>query len=67
MAREKYPEKCPWDFGPDQNQADQANWKMNNGEDVVIFSRKNSIFEIFTGKNFFNKNVSLKYRVKNEI
>ena len=39
MAREKYPEKCPWDFGPNQKQSEQSNWVMSNGEDVVIFAK----------------------------
>ena len=38
-GREKYPEKCPWDFGPKQNQSDQSNWVMTNGEDAVIFAK----------------------------
>ena len=55
MAREKYPEKCPWDLGPDQNQAHQANWKMINGEEVVIFSRKKDDQNYFylTENNFY--------------
>ena len=39
MAREKYPERCPWDFGPDQTQSNQENWKMSNGQDVVTFAK----------------------------
>ena len=56
MAREKYPEKCPWDFGPDQNQSHQANWKMINGEEVVIFSRKKDDQNYF----YLTENNSLK-------
>ncbi len=56
MAREKYPEKCPWDFGPDQDQAHQANWKMINGEEVVIFSRKKDDQNYF----YLTENNSLK-------
>ena len=38
-SREKYPEKCPWDFGPKQKQRDQPNWKLSNGDNVVIFAK----------------------------
>ena len=37
--KEKYPEKCPWDYGPDQTRADDACWIMTNGEDMVTFSK----------------------------
>ena len=39
MAKEKYPEKCPWDFGPEMTQSNQKNWTMTNGEEVVTFAR----------------------------
>ena len=56
MAREKYPEKCPWDFGPKQTQSNQENWKMINGEEMVIFARNKQ------DKNYFylTENNSLK-------
>ena len=66
MAREKYPEKCPWDFGPDQNQSDQANWKMTNGEEVVIFSRKKDDQNYFylTENNSLKSILAYKARLK---
>ncbi len=39
MAHEKYPEKCPWDLGPKQNQAKDPFWILLNGEDSVKFSK----------------------------
>tara|TARA_B100000029_G_C17159984_1_gene809275 strand:- start:66 stop:308 length:243 start_codon:yes stop_codon:yes gene_type:complete len=56
MAREKYPEKCPWDFGPKQTQSDQENWKMSNGEEVVIFARNKQNLNYF----YLTENNSLK-------
>ena len=66
MAREKYPEKCPWDFGPDQHQAQQANWKMINGEEVVIFSRKKDDQNYFylTENNSLKSILAYKARLK---
>jgi len=39
MAREKYPEKTPWDFGPEQTRSNDPNWKMSDGENIVIFAK----------------------------
>ncbi len=39
MAKEKYPERCPWDFGPEMTQTHQENWKLFNGDQVVIFAK----------------------------
>ena len=39
MAREKYPDNCPWDFGPGQNQAHQDEWILVNGDQYVKFSK----------------------------
>ena len=47
MAREKYPANCPWDFGPDQTQSKNDNWKLSNGEDVVIFARNKQDLNYF--------------------
>ena len=30
--REKYPEKCPWDLGPNQHLAKEENWTLRLGE-----------------------------------
>ena len=27
--REKYPEKCPWDLGPNQHLAKEENWTLS--------------------------------------
>ena len=56
MAREKYPEKCPWDFGPKQTQSNQENWKMINGEEMVIFARNKQDQNYF----YLTENNSLK-------
>ena len=56
MAREKYPEKCPWDLGPKQTQSDQENWKMSNGEEVVIFAKNKQDTNYF----YLTENNSLK-------
>ena len=37
--REKYPEKCPWDGGPNQKLATKEEWVMRNGIETVIFSK----------------------------
>ena len=29
--REKYPEKCPWDLGPNQHLAKEENWTLRLG------------------------------------
>ena len=56
MAREKYPEKCPWDLGPKQTQSNQDNWKMSNGEEIVIFARNKQDTNYF----YLTENNSLK-------
>ena len=44
--REKYPEKCPWDLGPNQNLANEENWTTieyrinevaSNDEDNTVY------------------------------
>ena len=37
--REKYPEKCPWDLGPNQDLAKEDNWTLRLGEANVCFSK----------------------------
>ena len=37
--REKYPEKCPWDLGPNQHLAKEENWTLRLGEANVCFSK----------------------------
>ena len=42
MAQEKYPDKCLWDFGPNQKFADDAVGLQQNGLDSVPFSQDKS-------------------------
>ena len=37
--REKYPDKCPWDQGPNQTLADREEWILSSGLEIVRFSR----------------------------
>ena len=37
--REKYPEKCPWDKGPDQTMSDRGEWTLRCGNEIVRFSK----------------------------
>ena len=37
--REKYPEICPWDKGPNQKLANKEEWVMQNGIEHVIISK----------------------------
>ena len=39
MPREKYPEKCPWDLGPEQKMSNLDNWTLKNGKETVCFQR----------------------------
>ena len=50
MAQEKYPASCPWDFGPNQTQCDQAEWTLVNGAEFVRFSKNEH------DQNWFNIN-----------
>ncbi len=50
MAKEKYPANCPWDFGPDQRQANQDEWILVNGDQFVKFSKNKN------DHNWFNIN-----------
>ena len=38
-SREKYPEKCPWDRGPDQHLADKDEWIIRMGIESISFSK----------------------------
>ena len=37
--REKYPEKCPWDNGPNQTMSNRGEWILSCGHEAVRFSR----------------------------
>ena len=39
MAQEKYPEKCPWDLGPNQTMSNRDHWTLANGPETVQFFR----------------------------
>ena len=39
LPHEKYPEKCPWDLGPNQNQSNDPEWVLFNGTESVQFSK----------------------------
>ena len=39
MPREKYPEKCPWDLGPEQKMSHLDQWTLKNGKETVCFQR----------------------------
>ena len=52
--REKYPEKCPWDLGPNQHLAKQENWTLRLGEANVSFSKNkldNNYFHVISNEN----------------
>ena len=36
--REKYPEKCPWDLGPNQHLAKAENWTLRLGEACLLYT-----------------------------
>ena len=49
--REKYPEKCPWDLGPNQHLAKEENWTLRLGEANVSFSKNkldNNYFHVIS-------------------
>lgn len=56
MVREKYPEKCPWDLGPNQTKSNQENWKLINGPEVVVFAKNKQNDNYF----YLTENNSLK-------
>ena len=39
--REKYPEKCPWDLGPNQHLAKEENWTLRLGEEMYASAKTN--------------------------
>jgi len=52
--REKYPEKCPWDLGPNQHLAKEDNWTLRLGEANVCFSKNkldNNYFHVISNEN----------------
>ena len=50
MAKEKYPENCPWDFRPGQKLSQQDEWTLVNGDEFVKFSKNKN------DQNWFNIN-----------
>ena len=52
--REKYPEKCPWDLGPNQHLSKKDNWTLRLGEAHVCFSKNkldNNYFHVISNDN----------------
>ena len=52
--REKYPEKCTWDLGPNQHLAKAENWTLRLGEANVCFSKNkldNNYFHVISNEN----------------
>jgi len=52
--REKYPEKCPWDLGPNQHLAKEDNRTLRLGEANVCFSKNkldNNYFHVISNEN----------------
>ena len=52
--REKYPEKCPWDLGPNQHLSKEDNWTLRLGEANVCFSKNkldNNYFHVISNEN----------------
>ena len=48
---EKYPEKCPWDNGPDQTMSARGEWILRFGTEAVRFSKNkldHHYFHIFS-------------------
>ena len=52
--REKYPEKCHWDLGPNQHLAKEENWTLRLGEANVCVSKNkldNNYFHVISNEN----------------
>ncbi|WP_320664776.1 hypothetical protein [Prochlorococcus sp. MIT 1223] len=62
--REKYPEKCPWDGGPDQNLAKKDQWVMQNGIETVVFSKNKLDEHYFIIKTPQNEETILAFRAR---
>ena len=45
--REKYPEKCPWDLGPNQHLAKEENWTLSQEKQMCALAKINYIIIIF--------------------
>ena len=63
--KEKYPDKCPWDAGPDQARANDPFWIMTNGEDMVTFTRsKMDVNYFYIEKNSEDKKSFLSFQAR---
>tara|TARA_B100000700_G_C14666229_1_gene678674 strand:- start:241 stop:507 length:267 start_codon:yes stop_codon:yes gene_type:complete len=62
--REKYPEKCPWDLGPDQKLANKDEWVMRNGIETVVFSKNKLDEHYFIVKSLHNEETILAFRAR---
>ena len=65
MAREKYPANCPWDLGPDQKLANDAEWTLVNGAEFVKFSKSDDAnwFNINRNDEIFERFLSYQARL----
>ena len=62
--REKYPEKCPWDGGPDQKLANKDEWVMKNGIETVVFSKNELDEHYFNIRSNENEETILAFRAR---
>tara|TARA_Y100001968_G_C19221720_1_gene650059 strand:+ start:28 stop:294 length:267 start_codon:yes stop_codon:yes gene_type:complete len=62
--REKYPEKCPWDGGPDQKLKNKEEWVMKNGIEIVVFSKNKLDEHYFNVKSLHNEETILAFRAR---
>ncbi len=62
--REKYPEKCPWDGGPDQKLAKEEEWVMRNGIETVVFSKNKLDENYFIIRTPQNEETILAFRAR---
>ena len=62
--REKYPDKCPWDGGPDQKLTNKDEWVMRNGIETVVFSKKEFDEHYFIIRTPQNEETILAFRAR---
>ena len=62
--REKYPDKCPWDGGPDQKLKNNPEWVMKNGIEIVVFSKNENDEHYFDVKSPHNEETILAFRAR---
>ena len=62
--REKYPEKCPWDGGPDQKLATKEEWVLRNGIETVVFNKHTEDGHYFTIRTPQKEETILAFRAR---